>query len=382
MRHSLLWSLSVFLLGCAASSSTGASAPTTPAPGAPTAAAGATHTMRAPGIEVTVDAPGWTLDLASAPIKDRYYRLGQFSNRNGEVISILVDDAPPVGLDGLLQHTVQSYSERGQVTVLERERVGGQPACEITFVSTPVPQVPNMQRREIYVEALMAGRWIELHYSAPEEANALARARAALEPLFGTLRARPTEAVAAAAPPPAPLTEIGEAELASVGQLLHCSEEAGSFYCRALVAFGKGTRPSWSPQPTGLAGASVVLPGPGSPYYGKVAIETSYLVVGTDAALCGSLRPDNEEEKQQAEALLRAVLEEKPLPDNGAVQEAHRLTKTRPAKMTERSLSWQHDNIGFARVTPMGLVVLERVEGSSWIVGVYPQPNGPQPNRR
>jgi hypothetical protein len=333
------------------------------------AAAGNPQVLRAGGIEARLDAPGWRPSAGPGRIEGTYFRLGEFNADGNRAFSLLLDEAPPLPLAGLLQHAVDSYSKRGVVEILEREQVAGKPACEITFVSTPVP---NLRRRELYIEALMAGKWIELHYSGPEQPGALAQARAAVEPLFASLQVRPVELRAEDTRP----IDVTSNELDLVAISLGCAEQQGgrnAFFCRALAAFDKGRTPAARAQPTGMAGASVIVPAPGSSHFGKSVTEASFLVLGERAATCGTLSAENEEERRAAQALVRAVTAGERLPaENPAVKAAREMTRTRPAELAERSLTWSAETHGFVRETEMGVIVLEQVEGPAWVLGVFP----------
>ena len=329
----------------------------------------ARQTLHGGGLEVTLDAPGWTQVLGEGVLRGTYVRLAQLHAEPDRDLSLLVDDAPTNVLDELLQQCVKGYSERGNVIVLEREHVAGKAAGELTFTTQ---LVPGIFRREIYVETLVAGKWLELHYSTNETPDALLRARTDAETLFGSLQAE----LVPGQPPNVMAADLREEELALVGSLIRCPTQPQFFFCRALVAFRDGKRPDWSAEPRGFAGAALLIPaskGPDDPQL-VVSALMSFLVLGDHALLFGPLQGDNAEEKRDATRVVDAIVAGQPIPaGSSGVQYIAQLKTTKPATMTMRSLSWQRDDRGFVRDTPMGLVVVMEQAGN-WIVAVHPHP--------
>jgi len=140
------------------------------------------QTLRGGGLEITVDLTGWKLEQGAAILRGGYARLGLFSGANGQDISILVDGIPKGATDvnTLCQGAEESKGgSKAGIKILEAESVAGKPACLFTF-----PAAQN--RRSLYVEMLVEGRWLEIHYSAPDNRNVIALAHSSLEGLVGS----------------------------------------------------------------------------------------------------------------------------------------------------------------------------------------------------
>jgi hypothetical protein len=339
---------------------------------------GAKHTsskqrLRGGGLEVAVDLPGWSQVLGAGVLRGTYARLAQLHAEPGRELSFLVDDAPTNALDELVANCVKSYHQHGTVIILEREHVAGKAAAELTFVTHASPSVP---RRELYIETLVAGKWLELRYSTNETSDALLRARADAEAIFASLKAQ----LVAGQPPDVTAADIREEDLALVGSLIRCPTQPQFFFCRALVAFRDGKRPDWSAQPRAFAGAALLIPaGKGADDPELIVSDVmSVLVLGDHALAFGPLPGDNADEKRDATRVVDAIVAGQPIPApaSGAQPIAQRQA-TRPAAMTMRSLTWPRaapaDQRGFVRETAMGLVVVMSQNGN-WIVAVHPRP--------
>ena len=182
-------------------------------------------------------------------------------------------------------------------------------------------------------------------------------------------------------PPPGPKkpssavapTEMDPAAVAGVGVLLGCAPDSQEFFCRATAAFAVGVKPSGHSIPTAMAGVSALVPLPDSPNAGPVAYETSYLVLADDGVRYGTVLPSNDEERASAKALFLAVTGGEPVPvENPSAQFARSRKGTNPAQATQRSLTWSSPTMGYARQTPMGIVVIEAAPGGIFAIGVFP----------
>ncbi|HEX4458611.1 MAG TPA: hypothetical protein VIA18_11615 [Polyangia bacterium] len=329
--------------------------------------------LRGGGLEVAVDLPGWSQVLGAGVLQGTYVRLAQFHAEPARDLSLLVDDAPTNALDELVANCVKGYRARGTVIILEREHVAGKAAAELTFVTHILPNVP---RRELYIETLVAGKWLELHYSTNETSDALLRARADAEAIFASLTAQ----LVPGQPPDVTAADIREDDLALVGSLIRCPTQPQFFFCRALVAFRDGKRPDWSAQPRGFAGAALLIPASKGADDPELIVSEimSFLVLGDHALAFGPLSGDNADEKRDATRVVDAIVAGQPIPARSSgVQYIAQLKATTPAAMTMRSLTWPraapNDRRGFVRETAMGLVVVMSQSGN-WIVAVHPRP--------
>ncbi len=176
-----------------------------------------------------------------------------------------------------------------------------------------------------------------------------------------------------AAPQVGSIPEMDEKDMAAIAVLLGCTKSMEGFFCRALVAFPGGEKPTGHPQEVSFAGASALIPAPGSPDDGKpVAYEASYFVLSDASARYGTLLPTTAEERASTRELFLAVTKGEPLPsDNSSVQYAKTIKGAFPASPTERSLAWNGKTKGYVRMTKMGLVAIEVADGLI-AVGVFP----------
>jgi hypothetical protein len=203
-----------------------------------------------------------------------------------------------------------------------------------------------------------------------------------LRPLFVAAALLPSACVTSSVQPPpdqiahAPESqaeEMDDADMAAIGNLLGCTPKSTKFFCRAMMAFAGGSRPTGHPAAVALAGASAIIPSPDSPDAGQpVAYETSYLVLANDGVRYGTVLPTTDEERASAKELFVAVTGEQPIPtDNATAVYARTRKGTNPAQATALSLFWSKPTKGFARQTSMGIVVIERAPGML-AVGVFP----------
>jgi hypothetical protein len=361
-----MFSLLSFPFLAASCATTRAPAPAVAPPPAPAAkaaavvAAASRQEMRAGGIEVHFDAPGWTQTEGPQLIEDAYYRLGRLRADGDRTLTVLVDDEPTNALDALRNRTVARYRDQPQMSVVAEQEVAGRPAFEVTFVSH---EGSDTLRRYLFVETLMADHWLSLHYAAAEEPGALARARAVIEPMFASLKAQPTASAASSG------------ELAALNDYLSCPALPASFYCRALVAFTEGTRPAWPSERSALAGAAMVIPGPGSPQFHINVQVPSALFIGDHLIHFGPLDASDKKELDEINLAVDAIAAERPLPARNATPRLVRgLTPVlEPGLEGPRSLVWRRRNQGHVRETKMGLVVIELVDAQSWVISVHPR---------
>jgi hypothetical protein len=167
--------------------------------------------------------------------------------------------------------------------------------------------------------------------------------------------------------------EMDDADMAAIGNLLGCTPKSEKFFCRAMVAFAGGSKPTGHPTAVALAGASAIIPSPDSPDAGQpVAYETSYLVLANEGVRYGTVLPTTDEERASAKALFVAVTGGQAIPtENSTAVYARTRKGTNPAQATGLSLFWSQPTKGFARQTSMGIVVIERAPGML-AVGVFP----------
>lgn len=181
--------------------------------------------------------------------------------------------------------------------------------------------------------------------------------------------------------PPEPTTavsngDVAEADLATLRVGLACDEhptgavgDPTATFCNALTAFEAGTPAPGNESLTSFVGASAIIrTSPGH----ETVFEASYFIVGEGKAKCGTISPENAEERRQAGEIVGAVVAGRSLPANDAVAYGRsRSGATATTDVVGRSLRWTNPIRGFARSTDMGIVVVEEAVGG-WFVGIFP----------
>jgi hypothetical protein len=322
------------------------------------------RTLYGSGLEITVDLTGWTQQQGAAILHGNYARLGLFSAPKEQDLSILVDDIPQgaTNLNNLCLGSEKSYGgSKAGVKALETETLAGKPACLFTF-----PTVMN--RRNFYVEMMVEGRWLEIHYSAPDGKDAIGLARQSLEAIVASLVSRPLQSQASELP----AADISDEEIALGQSRQGCGAKSKDFVCRALAAFKAGRRPAGRPTPVGVAGITIPI------VFGLAVdlIQTrpTYVVVSDSCASTGGFgESKNKDEDKASSQLIRAVKAgQHPDDNNSLVIAARAQTEAKPAGLAERSLVISR---GFLRETSMGLIYLAFVPNATGILlGVYPTP--------
>jgi hypothetical protein len=325
---------------------------------------GDVDTLRGGGLEVTADLTGWTRQQGPAVLHGNYTRLGLFTAPKGQEMSILVDDIPNGATDfnALCQRSEQSYGgAKVGVKVLEPATLAGKAACLFTLPT-------QLNRRDFYIETLIEGRWLEIHYSAPEGKDAIPVARQSLEAVVGSLVAKPYQARVGELP----MADITDEQIALAESRQGCGARSKDFVCRALAAFKAGRRPSGRPTPVGVAGIAMPI------VFGLdmdlLQTRPTYIVVSDNAARTGSFgETKNKDEAKAANQLVRAVKAgQRPDDSNALVIAARGQTQVTPAGMAERSLVMGN---GFLRETSMGLIYFAFApEAAGMILGVYATP--------
>ena len=186
-------------------------------------------TLRGSGLELIADLTGWKQQQGAALLHGNYARLGVFTAASGQEMSILVDDLPNDASDlrALCLRAEQSYGgAKAGVKMLELETVAGKPACLFTLPT-------QLNRRNFYVEMMVVGRWLEIHYSAPEGKDAIPLARQSLEALVGSLVAKAYQTRTGELP----AADITDDQIALAEHRQGCGARSKDFVCRALAAF-------------------------------------------------------------------------------------------------------------------------------------------------
>ncbi len=319
-------------------------------------------TMRGSTLEVMADLTGWSQAQGAAVLRGNYERLGLFSASGGRALSLQVDDLPPntSDLNSLCSGAVKSYSSKAPVKMLVREQFAGKPACLFTLPG-------EMGRRDYYVEMLFEGRWIELHYSAPDNSGAGATAAESLTSIVGSLTAKPLAQTSAL-----PVADITEDEIGMAEKRQNCGPKSKDFVCRALTAFRTGVRPSGRPRPVGVAGAGMVIIF--GMDIGTLEPVATYMVISDSAVELGGFETRKGDDEKATRQIIRDVKSGKHPDDNNVfVKSARTLTETTPAGLAEKSLVTT--TRGYVRETSMGLVFLSFTPGATGILlGVYPTP--------
>jgi hypothetical protein len=122
------------------------------------------------GVEVRIDLEGFKRDLGAGPIRDAYYRLGQFSLESASarsravggkplVMSVLVDDVPPgADLSGLRAHVLRTQNPKPVVTATSS------PAGFHFSYRQAIAE--GLTQWHFYFHTLNEGKWVELHFSS------------------------------------------------------------------------------------------------------------------------------------------------------------------------------------------------------------------------
>src|SRR5688572_29535668 len=203
--------------------------------------------LKGGGLEVRADLSGWKQLQGPGILHDNYVSLGLFE-AGGQNLSVLVD-IPPRGatnLANLRSHSLRSYGP--SVESLETSTVAGKPACMFTLPG-------SAGRRDLYVEMLFEGRWLELHYSTPDNGKATEIGRSALETIVGSMSATRYESK----PGELLYVDIAEGEVSVAEKLQGCNAKSKDIRCKALAAFKAGKRPTGRPTPVGFAGMSSMV---------------------------------------------------------------------------------------------------------------------------
>jgi hypothetical protein len=324
-------------------------------------------TLRGSGLEVTIDLAGWKQEEGVVLLHGHYVRLGMFTAPKARDMSILVDDIPKgaTDLNSLCLGSEQSYGgSKAGVKVLDAATLAGKPACFFTFPT-------ELNRRNFYVEMIVDGRWLEIHYSAPDGRDAAALARQSLESVVSSMVAKsiPSD------DRQLPVADVTEGEVLLAENRQGCGGKSKDFVCRALAAFKTGQRPSGRPTPVGVAGVSMAIVFGLADDFLQVP-PASYIVVSDKGVRTGSFgKPKNKDEERAAQELARAVKAGQHPPDNNVLVIAARAdTNVTPAELAERSLVLPNRR-GFLRETRMGLVFFALVpQGTGMLLGVYPTP--------
>jgi hypothetical protein len=318
------------------------------------------------GVEVKLDVVGWRPRPAAGSLGYHAERLALLERDRAEQVSIEIDD-PPDGLfmtlADLMKHGLTTNPGAKETSTIAAERFGDRPAIAYTTVTG----AEKLWRRHVYASLLLGDKFIELHYSAPEREGALARGRAALEPMVRTLTLRRDASLIVLGQKA--LADITTDEVIHIASLFGCGKDREQAVCELLRNFLGGHVPAQRAEPVALAGIAFVVSAPeGVPLESGEA--PAFVVLDKARAGFGLLRPTTDDD---VSALAMAMMHDQPLPHNDTVLRLLGQRETWPGMMTGASFAWSDDERGWARELDNGwtLVVAEVPGGMA--VGVFPK---------